>query len=46
VFIDLVPGETIDEPSRSRELLELETAAGQEPALRAIAGQLHVLAVR
>ncbi|HEX6329626.1 MAG TPA: methyltransferase [Jiangellaceae bacterium] len=46
VFTDLVPGETIDEPSRSRELLELETAAGQEPALRAIAGQLHVLAVR
>jgi SAM-dependent methyltransferase len=46
VFTDLVPGETIDEPSRSRELLELEIAAGEEPALRAIAGQLHLLAVR
>lgn len=46
VFTDLVPGETIDEPSRFRDLLELEIAAGEEPALRAIAGQLHVLAVR
>lgn len=46
VFTDLVPGETIDEPSRFRELLELEIAAGEVPALRAIAGQLHVLVVR
>ena len=46
VFTDLVPGETIDEPSRFRALLELEIAAGEEPALRAIASQLHVLAVR
>ena len=46
VFTDLVPGESMDEPSRARDLLELETAAADEPALRAIAGQLHVLAVR
>jgi 2-polyprenyl-3-methyl-5-hydroxy-6-metoxy-1,4-benzoquinol methylase len=46
VFTDLVPGETIDEPSRARDLLELETAAAEVPALRAIAGQLHVLAMR
>lgn len=46
VFTDLVPGETHDEPSRARDLLELETAAAEEPALRAIAGQLHLLAVR
>jgi 2-polyprenyl-3-methyl-5-hydroxy-6-metoxy-1,4-benzoquinol methylase len=46
VFTDLVPGETFDEPSRARDLLELETAAAEIPALRAIAGQLHVLAMR
>ncbi len=46
VFTDLVPGETMDEPSRERDLLELETGAAEEPALRAIAGQLHVLAER
>ena len=46
VFTDLVPGEAMDEPSRDRDLLDLETAAAEVPALRAIAGQLHVLAVR
>lgn len=46
VFTDLVPGESMDEPARERDLLDLETTAAEVSALRAIAGQLHVLAVR
>jgi S-adenosylmethionine-dependent methyltransferase len=44
VFVDLVPGALADDPTSSRDLLDLEAMAAGHPTFRAIAGQLHVLA--
>lgn len=47
VFADLVPGGVADgEPGAAEALLDLERAAAEHPELRAIATQLHVLALR
>lgn len=47
IFTDLVPGPLVDgEPGATAALLELEAAAAEHPTLRAIAGQLHLLATR
>jgi S-adenosylmethionine-dependent methyltransferase len=43
-FTELVPGAVADDPAAIEALYELEAAASVDPALRAIAGQLHVLA--
>lgn len=46
-FSDLVPAAFVDsEPGAADALAELERAASQHPAFRAIATQLHVLATR
>jgi SAM-dependent methyltransferase len=46
-FVDLLPGGLLDaEPAALQDLLELETAVSAMPEFQAIAGQLHVLAVR
>jgi S-adenosylmethionine-dependent methyltransferase len=44
IFADLVPGGLVDEAAQAHELLGLEAAATQDPAFRAVAAQLHVLA--
>lgn len=44
-FTELVPGTVADDPAAVEALYELEAAASVDAALRAIAGQLHVLAV-
>jgi S-adenosylmethionine-dependent methyltransferase len=44
VFADLVPGALSDDPTSLRDLLELEALVSEQPAFRAVAGQLHVLA--
>ncbi len=44
IFADLVPSSMADEPARAHALLELEAAASQDPALRVVATQLHVVA--
>src|SRR3954451_4138428 len=46
VFSDLVPGAVLDDPSASAALLALEEAVAVLPEFRALATQLHVLAVR
>ena len=47
VFTDLVPGAMVDsEPGAQQALLELERAVAEIPEFAAVAGQLHVLAVR
>jgi SAM-dependent methyltransferase len=47
VFADLVPGALLDsEPGAAEALHELEAATADRPDFRAVAGQLHVLAVR
>ena len=44
VFADLVPGSLVDtEPGAQEDLLALEVAAAEVPALHAVATQLHVL---
>jgi S-adenosylmethionine-dependent methyltransferase len=46
-FADLVPSAFVDsEPGAAEALAELERAASQHPAFRAIATQLHVIATR
>ena len=46
-FADLVPSAFVDsEPGGAESLAELERAAGQHPAFRALATQLHILATR
>jgi SAM-dependent methyltransferase len=46
VFTDLLPGQLVDgEPATLTELLALESDAAELPEFRAIAAQLHVLAV-
>jgi hypothetical protein len=46
-FSDLVPAAFVDsEPGAVEALGELERAASQHPAFRAIATQLHVIATR
>lgn len=44
IFTDLVPAEIADEPGARRALLDLEARAAEQPALRPVAGQLHILA--
>ncbi|RBM19783.1 bifunctional 2-polyprenyl-6-hydroxyphenol methylase/3-demethylubiquinol 3-O-methyltransferase UbiG [Streptomyces sp. PT12] len=45
VFADLVPGSLVDtEPDALAALTRLEAEAARQPAFRAIAGQLHMLA--
>jgi 2-polyprenyl-3-methyl-5-hydroxy-6-metoxy-1,4-benzoquinol methylase len=47
VVTDLVPGSLVDgEPGGAVALLELEAAAAEHPAFRAVASQLHLLATR
>jgi S-adenosylmethionine-dependent methyltransferase len=46
VFADLVPGALLDDPAASESLLALEEAVATRPEFRALATQLHVLAVR
>lgn len=47
VFADLVPSALVDgEPGAADALLRLEAEAANRPELRAVATQLHVLAVR
>ncbi|MFL6238079.1 MAG: methyltransferase domain-containing protein [Actinomycetes bacterium] len=46
VFSDLVPGALLDDPSASASLAALEEAVADRPEFRALATQLHVLAVR
>jgi S-adenosylmethionine-dependent methyltransferase len=46
VFSELVPGALLDDPSASESLLALEEAVSTRPEFRALATQLHVLAVR
>ncbi|MGH3384042.1 MAG: methyltransferase domain-containing protein [Nocardioidaceae bacterium] len=47
VFADLVPSALVDgEPGAADALLRLEAEAAGRPELRAVAAQLHVLAVR
>ena len=46
VFSDLVPGGLLDDPSASEALLALEEAVASRPEFRALATQLHVLALR
>jgi 2-polyprenyl-3-methyl-5-hydroxy-6-metoxy-1,4-benzoquinol methylase len=47
IFADLVPGALVDsEPRGGEGLLELEHAAAEHPVFRALATQLHLLAVR
>ena len=46
-FADLVPSAFVDsEPGAPEALAELERAASQHPAFRALAPQLHILATR
>jgi ubiquinone/menaquinone biosynthesis C-methylase UbiE len=45
VFSDLVPGALLDDPSASAALLALEEVVATRPEFRALATQLHVLAV-
>src|SRR5690349_20926124 len=46
-FADLVPAAFVDsEPGAADSLAELERAASQHPAFRALATQLHILATR
>jgi hypothetical protein len=46
-FADLVPSAFVDsEPGAAEALAELERAASQHPAFRALAPQLHILATR
>ena len=46
-FADLVPSAFVDsEPGAAESLAELERAASQHPAFRALATQLHILATR
>ena len=46
-FADLVPSAFVDsEPGAADSLAELERAASQHPAFRALATQLHILATR
>ena len=47
IFTDLVPAALVDGEARAHEQLrQLEIAASTHPTLRAVAGQLHVLATR
>jgi S-adenosylmethionine-dependent methyltransferase len=46
VFSDLVPGALLDDPAAGDALLALEEAVAARPEFRALATQLHVLAVR
>ena len=46
VFSDLVPGALLDDPAAGEALLALEEAVAARPEFRALATQLHVLAVR
>lgn len=46
VFSDLVPGALLDDASASAALLRLEEAVAERPEFRALATQLHALAVR
>jgi S-adenosylmethionine-dependent methyltransferase len=46
IFTDLVPGAFADEPGASAALLDLESAAADHPAFRAIATQMHLWARR
>jgi SAM-dependent methyltransferase len=47
VFADLVPAALVDGEAKAQEQLRrLEIAASDHPALRAVAGQIHVLATR
>jgi S-adenosylmethionine-dependent methyltransferase len=46
IFTDLVPGAFADEPGASAALLDLEAAAADDPAFRAIATQMHLWARR
>jgi SAM-dependent methyltransferase len=46
VFSDLVPGALLDDPSAGEALVALEEAAATRPEFRALATQLHVLALR
>ena len=46
VFADLVPSRLIDDPGATDPLSTLERAAATHPALRDIATQLHLLALR
>jgi hypothetical protein len=46
-FTDLVPAAMVDsEPGAAEALADLERAASQHPAFRALAPQLHILATR
>lgn len=47
VFTDLVPAALVEgEPRAQEQLRQLETVASTHPALRAVAGRLHLLATR
>jgi SAM-dependent methyltransferase len=46
VFSDLVPGALLDDPTSGDALLALESAVAERPEFRALATQLHILAVR
>jgi S-adenosylmethionine-dependent methyltransferase len=47
VFTDLVPAALVEgEPRAQEQLRQLEIAASTHPALRAVAGRLHLLATR
>ena len=47
VFTDLVPAALVEgEPRAQEQLRQLEIAASTHPTLRAVAGQLHLLATR
>ena len=46
VFSDLVPGALLDDPTAGEALLALEAAVAERPEFRALATQLHVLALR
>lgn len=47
VFVDLIPSALVDsEPGATEELLKLEADVADRPEFRAIATQLHALAVR
>ncbi|WP_166351503.1 class I SAM-dependent methyltransferase [Phytoactinopolyspora limicola] len=46
IFTDLVPGPLVDDATDVRALAALEATAGRMPELRALAGALHVTAIR
>ncbi len=46
VFTDLVSGSVVDDPAESDALAELEAAAVRQPAYRAVAAALHVVAYK